>query len=112
MGVHQDGLIHISELADKFVKNPADVVKVHQKVTVTVLEVDLQRKRISLSMKSGDKRESVNKSRSAEAGKRGSQRKKKETVGSGLKRNKKQKVTSRFEGNPFYEAFKKNGVVD
>lgn len=52
IGVHQDGLVHISELADQFVKNPADVVKVHQKVRVTVLEVDEKRKRISLSMKS------------------------------------------------------------
>lgn len=52
IGVHQDGLVHISELADNFVKNPADVVKVHQKVKVTVLEVDEKRKRISLSMKS------------------------------------------------------------
>ena len=51
IGVHQDGLVHISQLADRFVKDPNDVVKVHQKVTVTVLEVDLQRKRISLSMK-------------------------------------------------------------
>ncbi|MEW6117829.1 MAG: Tex family protein [Nitrospirota bacterium] len=51
IGVHQDGLVHISELADKFVKNPADVVKVHQRVMVTVLAVDLERKRISLSMK-------------------------------------------------------------
>ncbi len=51
IGVHQDGLVHISELADRFVKNPADVVKVRQKVEVTVLEVDLERNRISLSMK-------------------------------------------------------------
>jgi len=51
IGVHQDGLVHISQLADRFVKNPEDVVKVHQKVTVTVLEVDPKRKRISLSMK-------------------------------------------------------------
>jgi len=51
IGVHQDGLVHISELADRFVKNPNDVVKVHQKVTATVLEVDLKRRRISLSLK-------------------------------------------------------------
>jgi len=51
IGVHQDGLVHISQLADRFVKNPAEVVKVHQAVTVTVLEVDVKRKRISLSMK-------------------------------------------------------------
>lgn len=51
IGVHQDGLVHISQLADRFVKNPGDVVKVHEKVTVTVLDVDLKRKRISLSLK-------------------------------------------------------------
>jgi len=51
IGVHQDGLVHVSELANRFVKNPNDVVKVHQKVMVTVLDVDLQRRRISLSMK-------------------------------------------------------------
>ena len=52
IGVHQDGLVHISRMADRFVKNPADIVKVQQKITVTVLEVDLTRNRISLSMKS------------------------------------------------------------
>jgi uncharacterized protein len=51
IGVHQDGLVHISQLADRFVKDPAHVVKVNQKVTVTVLEVDLERRRIALSMK-------------------------------------------------------------
>jgi uncharacterized protein len=51
IGVHQDGLVHISELSDRFVKNPADVVRVHQKVMVTVINVDLERNRISLSMK-------------------------------------------------------------
>ncbi len=52
IGVHQDGLVHISRMADRFVKNPADIVKVQQKITVTVLEVDLTRNRISLSIKS------------------------------------------------------------
>ncbi|NLE29735.1 MAG: RNA-binding transcriptional accessory protein [Phycisphaerae bacterium] len=51
IGVHQDGLVHISQLSDHFVKDPAEVVKVHQKVMVTVMEVDLARKRIGLSMK-------------------------------------------------------------
>ena len=51
VGVHQDGLVHISELADRFVKSPSDVVKVNQQVTVTVMAVDLDRDRISLSMK-------------------------------------------------------------
>ncbi len=51
IGVHQDGLVHISELADKFVKNPMDVVSVGDIVKVRVLSVDSGRKRISLSMK-------------------------------------------------------------
>ena len=51
IGVHQDGLIHISELADRFIKDPAEVVRVRQQVMVRVLSVDKERKRISLSMK-------------------------------------------------------------
>ena len=51
IGVHQDGLVHISELSDSYVKDPADVVTVQQKVTVTVIHLDLNRNRISLSMK-------------------------------------------------------------
>jgi uncharacterized protein len=51
VGVHQDGLAHISQLSDQFVKNPSDVLKVGQKVNATVLEIDLERKRISLSLK-------------------------------------------------------------
>ncbi|PZR40487.1 MAG: RNA-binding transcriptional accessory protein, partial [Azospira oryzae] len=52
IGVHQDGLVHISHLSDKFVKDPKEVVAVQQKVMVTVVEVDVPRKRIGLSMKS------------------------------------------------------------
>ena len=51
IGVHQDGLIHVSHLSDKFITDPSEAVKVSQKVQVTVLEVDVDRKRISLSMK-------------------------------------------------------------
>jgi len=51
IGVHQDGLVHISQLADRFIKDPNDVVKVQQKVMVTVMEVNIPLKRISLSMK-------------------------------------------------------------
>ncbi|WP_338762250.1 Tex family protein [Bernardetia sp. ABR2-2B] len=51
VGVHQDGLAHISQLSDKFINHPTDAVKVHQKVEVTVMDVDLGRKRISLSLK-------------------------------------------------------------
>lgn len=51
IGVHQDGLVHISQLANKFVKDPNEVVTVHQKVQVKVMEVEVNRKRIALSMK-------------------------------------------------------------
>lgn len=51
IGVHQDGLVHISQLADKYVSNPADVVKLHQHVRVRVIGIDRKRNRISLSMK-------------------------------------------------------------
>lgn len=52
VGVHQDGLVHLSHLADRFVKDPNEIVTVNQKVMVTVMEVDIPRKRIGLSMKS------------------------------------------------------------
>lgn len=51
IGVHQDGLVHVSQLSDTFVSDPKTVVKVQQKVMVTVTEVDVQRKRIALTMK-------------------------------------------------------------
>jgi uncharacterized protein len=51
IGVHQDGLVHISQLADRFVKDPAEVVKIRTQVMVRVLEIDLSRKRIALSLK-------------------------------------------------------------
>jgi len=51
VGVHQDGLVHISQMSNQFVKDPSKVVKVQQKVKVTVLDIDLKRNRISLSMK-------------------------------------------------------------
>lgn len=79
IGVHQDGLVHISQLADRFVKDPTEVVQVAQRVMVTVLEVDLQRQRIALSMRSnpGDTRHQ-GQSKASEPGRpesRGSQQK-------------------------------------
>jgi protein Tex len=62
IGVHQDGLVHISQISDSFVSNPAEVLKVHQQVEVTVTEIDIPRKRISLSMrKDADKTETKGK---------------------------------------------------
>lgn len=51
VGVHTDGLVHISQMADKFIKDPTEVVSLQQHVTVKVIEVDLKRKRLSLSMR-------------------------------------------------------------
>jgi protein Tex len=94
IGVHQDGLVHVSELSNRFVKNPAEVVKVHQKVTVTVLSVDVERKRIALSMK-GSQPQSAAVSREGE--------KKKE----GKRPEKGQRQKPTFTNNPFAAAFEK-----
>ena len=51
IGVKQDGLVHISQLANRFVSDPNEIVKLHQHVKVKVVEIDLPRKRIQLSMK-------------------------------------------------------------
>ena len=55
IGVHQDGLVHISQLADRYVKHPSDVVKVGDVVEVRVLSVDVAKKRISLTMRKDQK---------------------------------------------------------
>jgi len=93
IGVHQDGLVHISELSNRFVKNPAEIVKVHQKVMVTVLDVDLERKRISLSMKGSQLQPNLIS--------RGEERKKEER-----KQERRQKQKSTFTNNPFDAAFR------
>ena len=102
IGVHQDGLVHLSEMADRYVKTPADVVKVSQKVEVTVLAVDAERKRISLSMKKtpGEK----NKTEQTEpaqsiAGERKIKPQRQE--------KKKDRETAKPFNNPFAEALKK-----
>ena len=94
IGVHQDGLVHISQLSDRFVKDPNQVVKVQQKVKVTVLSVDLERRRISLSMKKeqGEKKEDPKPKGKPPSGKAPSAGKPKETVPF---------------NNPFVKAFRK-----
>ncbi len=92
IGVHQDGLVHISELSDRFVKNPLEVVKIHQKVMVTVLDVDLERKRISLSMKGSPPLPN--------ATPKGERRKKEKET------ERKPKGKDSFTHNPFAEAFR------
>ena len=57
VGVHQDGLVHVSQLADRYVKDPNEIVKVQEQVEVRVVEIDLERKRIALSMRSEESAE-------------------------------------------------------
>jgi protein Tex len=95
IGVHRDGLVHVSELSDHFVSDPRQVVHVHQQVTVTVLEVDMERSRISLSMKSS----SASKKEPTES-KRPSSSKK-------LPEQKKHPSGKRAFNNPFEAALKK-----
>ena len=94
IGVHQDGLVHISEVSNRFVKNPAEVVKVHQKVMVTVLNVDLERRRISLSMKNSQPQPNMVS--------KAEERKKEEK-----RQERRQKQKSTFTNNPFDAAFRK-----
>jgi uncharacterized protein len=63
VGVHQDGLVHVSELSDRYIRDPGELVKVQQKVTVTVIDVDVDRKRISLSMKTNPGRKAKSEKR-------------------------------------------------
>ena len=114
IGVHQDGLVHLSEMADRFVKTPADVVKVSQKVEVTVLEVDEQRKRISLSMKKtpGEKtpgEKTTDKKAPAEPSGTGPAQRKKIEPGRPPQRHEKNKTRQAPQpfNNPFIEALKK-----
>jgi uncharacterized protein len=65
IGVHQDGLVHLSQITNRFIKDPNEVLKVHQKVEVTVTDVDVNRKRISLSMKENEPKQDNQMKRSA-----------------------------------------------
>lgn len=94
IGVHRDGLVHVSELSDDFVKEPGQVVHVHQHVTVTVLDVDLERSRISLSMKSQAAVPRAEKSR-------------KEATPAAKPREKRQPEKKTAFNNPFEKVFRK-----
>jgi uncharacterized protein len=101
IGVHQDGLVHISQMADRFVKNPADIVKVQQKVSVTVLDVDMDRNRISLSMKKAVDR--IEKSTPKAKAPKDRPRQPK------LDKNQKREIKPAFQG-PLAEALLKSGL--
>jgi len=107
IGVHQDGLVHVSQLADRYVSDPNQVVKVAQRVEVTVLEVDLDRKRISLSMKqgaTGEKKETASNAPTAK-GPQGPRRPDK-TRQDKQRQDQKKPEPAPFN-NPFARAFEK-----
>jgi protein Tex len=92
LGVHQDGLVHVSELSNGYVKNPHGVVKVNQRVTVRILDIDLERNRISLSMKKPEDRPEKKVAKKPEKAKHG-------------KPKDKPKTKPRPFNNPFAGAF-------
>ncbi len=115
IGVHQDGLVHVSKLSDRFVKDPSEVVKVGDKLRVRVMEVDLARKRISLSAKKGDMPDGSN-----TAGAHGAQARKepvRQTQGGGGRvhdfrtqgggQKKVDTTGSGFKNNPFEKLLKR-----
>jgi len=99
VGVHQDGLVHISELADRFVSDPGEIVKVQQKVTVTVLDIDQDRRRIALSLRAqpelGGRKEKSQ-------GNTGNRRRPGRQDSPGGRQNRS---SSQFNANPFADAF-------
>ena len=84
IGVHQDGLVHLSQLADRFIKDPNEIVNVQQQVMVTVTEVDEKRNRISLSMKTGEKPATPKNQQQKERRKQTGQRNQRDDMGAKL----------------------------
>jgi uncharacterized protein len=106
VGVHQDGLVHVSQLADRFVKEASEVVKVGDRIQVRVLEVDLVRKRISLSAKKG--RAEGGESRANNSGPRDQNRSPRPQQGrpqGGRPQQQPQNKDSGFKNNPFAAHF-------
>ena len=95
IGVHQDGLVHISQLADRFVKDPHEIVKAGDVVNVRVTEIDVDRKRIGLSMKAREEGD-------ASEGTSGSSHQ-------GQASHKHNKTAEAPSANPFADAFRKAG---
>ncbi|MBU47503.1 MAG: RNA-binding transcriptional accessory protein [Deltaproteobacteria bacterium] len=108
VGVHQDGLVHISQLADRFVKDPHEVVAVGQKINVCVLEVDLVRRRIALSARSDAQPSASSSSQSGGGDRRGQQARGPARRNQGNKRSQgNNKSSNSFSNNPFANLLKK-----
>ncbi|MGB0371991.1 MAG: Tex family protein [Opitutales bacterium] len=101
VGVHQDGLVHVSQLADKFVDDPNKIVKVGDQVNVTVTEVDLQRNRIGLSMKANPEIGAKRERSKGPGGPKGPRR------GGGKPRQDRNRSNDNFGGNWFDAAMHK-----
>lgn len=111
VGVHQDGLVHVSKLANHFVKNPSDVVKVGDKLTVRVVEVDLERKRISLTART-DEAVAASSSASSNRASTGQERDRRRPSGGGNHRRDQGgsgggKPAASFNYNPFANILKR-----
>ena len=104
IGVHQDGLVHISELADQFVKDPADVVKAGDKLQVRVLSIDIERKRISLSARSDASARQERPPKKSSDSPRSTQRKEKNNRNQG---GSKPRKNESFSHNPFANLLRK-----
>jgi len=106
VGVHQDGLVHVSQLADRFIKDPSEVAKVGDKIKVRVLEVDMARKRISLTARKGERPQAGQQPQQAQGGGqqqgRGPQGK-----GGGGGQGKPQPQQGKFTNNPFATLLKR-----
>ncbi|MEO8903593.1 MAG: Tex family protein [Polyangiaceae bacterium] len=115
IGVHQDGLVHVSQLSDRFIKDPNEAVKVGDKLSVRVLEVDLVRKRIALSAKRGSEAQVGGASGArpaAPSGARPEQNRRppggqQNRGGGGGGGNKQQPAGPGFKNNPFADHFRK-----
>lgn len=107
VGVHQDGLVHISSITDKFVEDPRKLVKAGDIVKVKVLEVDVERKRISLTMRLDEKATIKSSSSKTTAPKHKAASQKPENNNSKQRKNKPKKVENAAMGNAFADAFAK-----
>ena len=101
VGVHQDGLVHISALSNQFVSNPADVVTVGDAVRVRVIEVDIARKRISLSCKLQDEARGDHAQTNARSPHVNERRNNQNVSGNRANNDKKKRDSNAFGNNPF-----------
>jgi protein Tex len=102
VGVHQDGLVHVSQLADRFVKDPSDVVKVGDKIKVRVMEVDMARKRIALSARKNDRPDTRQTPQNAPQQAKGQPQQRGQTQGKGQPQQQ-----AKFTNNPFAHLLKR-----